>query len=48
MIQYLIVIVFFIGAIAYLGYHFKQSRSKNGACGNCCRCGTQSKRKSCH
>ncbi|WKS99986.1 FeoB-associated Cys-rich membrane protein [Gallibacterium salpingitidis] len=48
MIQYLIVAGLFIGAIAYLIYHFKQKRAKGNSCGDCCRCGTSTKQKSCH
>ncbi|WP_082985047.1 FeoB-associated Cys-rich membrane protein [Gallibacterium genomosp. 3] len=48
MIQYLIVALLFIGAVAYLFYNFKQKRAKGNACGDCCRCGTQSNQKSCH
>ncbi|MFC0322292.1 FeoB-associated Cys-rich membrane protein [Gallibacterium melopsittaci] len=48
MIQYLIVLVLFIAAITYLVHNFKQKRAKGSTCGDCCRCGTQTKQKSCH
>ncbi|UZD15997.1 FeoB-associated Cys-rich membrane protein [Gallibacterium anatis] len=47
MIQYLIVIALFIGAVGYLITNFRKKRQSG--CGDCCRCGSTSKtQKSCH